>query len=328
MKKSAFFAVLYCSLFYFTMVPSVIGAQTQSVSTEPKLVSPGEVISKQEITIGPPNIRNMWSFKIEYLAPENAQVKKGDVLVKFDGESQRRALVDRQSKLDAAIKQKEQEILRDIATEQELILAVAEAQKNQDIARQKAEITDVSRSQIERKKYQAELNIATTLLEHAKQKLAQHAKIAKINEEVRKARVDKRRARLEQTKEALAKLNLYAPADGMVTYIADWEDNKPAVGENVYMGRSLMQLPSLEQLAVKVQIDEADVAQISAGQKVRVVLDDHPERAFSGVVSHTGRTFRTRSKYDLKVVIDAWIELDDPDKDMMRPGMKANVEFI
>lgn len=292
------------------------------------LIAPAEIVSKQDITLGPPNIRRMWTFKIESLAPENTHVSAGDVLIKFDGERQRRELLDYKSKLDAALKQKDQAILENAAKEQELVLAVAEAKKNRDIAKQKADIVDASHSDIERQKQIAELNITTTLLEFAKQKLSQHHVLTALNLEVQDARIANAKSKVKQTRDAIEKLQLRAPADGIVIYIADYENNKPAVGETVYMGKTLMRLPSLDKLAVKAEIDESNIALIELGQKVRVILDDHPEKAFTGVLSDVGRTFRVRSQWDQKIVIDAWITLDKADPTLMRPGMKANVEFI
>lgn len=292
------------------------------------LIAPAEIVSKQDITLGPPNIRRMWTFKIESLAPENTHVSAGDVLIKFDGERQRRELLDYKSKLDAALKQKDQAILENAAKEQELVLAVAEAKKNRDIAKQKADIVDASHSDIERQKQIAELNITTTLLEFAKQKLSQHHVLTALNLEVQDARIANAKSKVKQTRDAIEKLQLRAPADGIVIYIADYENNKPAVGETVYMGKTLMRLPSLDKLAVKAEIDESNIALIELGQKVRVILDDHPEKAFTGVLSDIGRTFRVRSQWDQKIVIDAWITLDKADPTLMRPGMKANVEFI
>lgn len=302
--------------------------ETSVSQTEQALIAPAELVSLQEITIGPPNIRRMWQFKIEFLARENTLVKQGDLLVRFDGQKLRNDLVGRQSDLDAALKEREKSAIRDEATEQDLILQVAEAKKNRDIAKRKVEITDSSQSEIERQKEIAEFEIATALLTQAEQKLAQHKQAAAVNLEVQNAKVANAEARVKEFQDSIAKLEIKAPADGMVTYIADWEDNKPAVGETVFMGRSLMNLPSLEQLAVKVEIDESLSAQIKPGQAVRIVLDDHPERAFIGSLENLGKTYRTKSQWNLKVVVDAWVTLDEADLSIMRPGMKANVEFI
>jgi HlyD family secretion protein len=61
-------------------------AQNNNDSQRNGLVAPAEIVSLQQITIGPPNVRNMWQFKIEYIANENSLVKKGDTILRFDGQ--------------------------------------------------------------------------------------------------------------------------------------------------------------------------------------------------------------------------------------------------
>ncbi|MDM7862221.1 HlyD family efflux transporter periplasmic adaptor subunit [Alteromonas sp. ASW11-36] len=328
MKLRQVLAATFISVLVWGCADSSTSADSAMNDTSQALIAPAELVSLQEITIGPPNIRRMWQFKIEYLARENTLVKQGDLLVRFDGQRLKNDLISRQSDLDAALKEREKSIIRDEATEQDLILQVAEAKKNRDIAQRKVEITDSSQSEIERLKEIAEFEITTALLAQAEQKLAQHKQAAAVNLEVQNAKVANAEARVKEFEDSIAKLEIMAPADGMVTYIADWEDNKPAVGETVFMGRSLMNLPSLEQLAVKVEIDESLSAQIQPGQPVRIVLDDHPERAFTGRLVNLGKTYRNKSQWNLKVVVDAWVSLDEADLTIMRPGMKANVEFI
>lgn len=292
------------------------------------VVAPAELVSLQDVTIGPPNVRRMWQFKIEYLAKENALLKEGDIVVRFDGQRLKNDLIGRKSQLDAAVKQAEKQLLTDEATKQDLVLDVAEAKKNQEIAQRKVEITDASRSDIEKRKQQAEFEIASELYTQAQQKLRQHEQTMLVNQEVQNAKVANNEARVRIIQESLDKLVIRAPKEGMVIYQKDWEDNKPAVGETVYMGRTLVSLPSLDKLAVKVEFDESDTAKVSVGQTVKVLLDAHPEKPFSGKISSLGQAYRNKSQNNLKVVFDAWVELDELAMDIMRPGMKAKVELL
>lgn len=294
----------------------------------PILIAPAELVSLQDATIGPPNINHMWQFKIEYLAAENTVVNAQDVIVRFDGQRLRDELTTQSSKLDAAIKEAEKKQLDDEAKQQDLALAVAEAKMNQQVAQRKVEITDVSRSAIERKKQVAEHLITQMLHSQAQQKLQQHLASMVVNRDVQTAKIKNLQVRVENIEQSLEKLQIKAPKSGMVIYQKDWEDNKPAVGETVYMGRTLMSLPSLDKIAVKVEFDEADTAKVKVGQSVKVLLDAHPERPFSGIISSLGQAYRHRSQNNLKVVFDAWVELKTLDLEIMRPGMKANVEIM
>ena len=202
--------------------------------------APAELVSLQEINLTPPNVRRMWEFKIEYLARENAIVKEGDVVIKFDGQRLRTDLVTRQSDLDAQIKEAEQKKLKNEARLEQLVLDLAEAKKNKNIAKRKVEITDVSRSQIERKKQQAEFRITTELHAQAIQRMEQHKVAMAVNEQVQAARISKAQSRVDEINDNIKKLQVIAPKSGMVVLVPDNEDKKPAVGDTVFMGSRLL----------------------------------------------------------------------------------------
>lgn len=304
--------------------PEEAAVETQSANM---LSAPAELVSLEEVTIGPPNVRRMWQFKIEYLARENTLIKQGDTVVKFDGQRLRDDLIRRRSELDAAKKESEQKVLEDEQLEQDLVLALAEAKKDQDIARRKVEITDTSRSEVERAKERADFEIATARHQQARQKLDEHRQRMKINQQVSQANVANKQVHVDNILESIEKLTIRAPKDGMVVYLPDWEDNKPAVGDTVWMGRTLLALPSLDNISVKVEFDESDSAKVQTGQPVKLILDAYPERPFPGHISALGQAYREKSQRNPKVVFDAWVELDEQQEGMMRPGMKGTVQL-
>ena len=289
--------------------------------------APAELVSLQEIYLTPPSITNMWEFKIEFMARENAIVKEGDVLIKFDGERLRTDLLTRQSDLDARIKEAEQKKLENEAKLKQLILDLAEAKKDKDIAKRKVEITDVSRSQIERQKQQTEYQITTELHAQSIQRMEQHKVAMLVNEQVQGARISKARSRVDEINDSINKLQVSAPKSGMVVLVPDGEDKKPAIGDTVFMGSRLISLPSLDKIAVKVEFDESFTANVNLGDEVRVTLDAFPEKPFTGKISELGKAYRNKSQNNLKIVFDAWVTLEELDLGIMRPGMKGTVEL-
>lgn len=316
-----------------SLVLMACSEETESVSTpegaEAVVVSaPAELVSLQEISLTPPNIRRMWEYKIEYLARENTIVKEGDLLMKFDGQRLGTDMVSRQSEYDAAIKEAEQKKLVNEAKLEELVLDLAEAKKNKDIAKRKVEITDTSRSEIERKKQQAEYKITTALHNQALQRVEQHKEAMQVNEQVQQAKIAKAKSRVVEMQQSLAKLQVKAPKDGMVVLVPNDDDDKPAIGDTVFMGARIINLPSLDKIAVKVEFDESFTPAVQLGDQVRVTLDAFPERPFTGAISELGKSYRNKSQNNLKVVFDAWVQLDELDLNIMRPGMKATVDLI
>lgn len=320
-----FVLLTLCSLLISACGTDNLPDDDDQVTASKVISAPAELVSLQEISITPPSINRMWEYKIEFIARENTFVKKGDVVLKFDGESLRNNMLTRRSDLDAAVKEAEQKKLANESDLEEFQLDLAEAKKNMDIAQRKVEITDVSRSDIERRKQQAELRIATELHKQAIQRIEQHRITMQINQQVQAAKISKAQSKVDELEQSLQKLRVTAPKDGMVVLIPNDDDEKPAIGDTVSMGRRLLALPALDMLAVKVELDESYTPQIVLGNSVRITLDAFPERPFSGSITELGKTYRNKSSTNQKMVFDAWITLDELDLSIMRPGMKATV---
>ncbi|MEP7703888.1 efflux RND transporter periplasmic adaptor subunit [Paraglaciecola sp. 25GB23A] len=287
-----------------------------------------ELISLKNATLGPPSVSRMWQYKIEFMARENQLVKQGDKIIVFDAQRLKTDLIGHASRLAAEVKKAENEKLKDDATEQDLILALAEAEMNFQKAKRKADITDASRSRIERDKQQAEYEYQTENLAQAKQKLAHHIRAMDINRKVDQGAINMLQSRVTSIERDIAKLTVRAPKDGLVMYTADDDGEKAAVGQTVWMGRSLMQLPSLDDVAIKAEFAEPDTAKLHTGQVVKVIFEAYPENAYMGKISELGKSYYPKSNSNAKVVFDALIELDDNKPEVMRPGMKAKVEVI
>ena len=308
------------------------GLETQnktSQQSDQKVISaPAELVSLQKISITAPSVQSMWQYKIEYIARENTLVKVGDTLLKFDGQKLRTDMVTRRSDLSAAVKEAEQKKLENEAKLEEYNLDLAEAKKNMDIAARKVEITDVSRSDIERRKQQSEFGITTELNKQAIQRVAQHRISMQINGQVQQAKISKAKSEVDELAESMKRLKITAPKEGMVVLIPNGDDEKPAVGDTVFRGSRLMSLPALDKIAVKVEFDESYTSNIVLGDAVRITLDAFPERPFTGEITELGQTYRTKSTNNQKVVFDAWVTLNELELSIMRPGMKATVDTL
>lgn len=304
-----------------------VETDTSTVTVAAELVIPAQLESLQNVNIGPPSISRMWQYKIQRIAPENKIVKPGDMLVVFDGQDLRNRLLTRQSELDAAKKELEKLLLEDEARKEDLILDLAEAKKNRDIAQRKVEITDVSRSEIERRTQQADFDIAKVRMAQAEQRLAEHQARRQINRQVQEARIANYQSKVDEIQDSINKLTITSPSDGIVVVKTNGDGDKHAVGDTVFMGTSLLEIPSLDNLAVKMEVAEADTNKVFIGQQVEVVLNNFPERSFTGTITSKGQAYRAKSSSNQQVVFDVWVTLDSLDNSIMRPGMQASVSI-
>ena len=132
---------------------------------------------------------------------------------------------------------------------------------------------------------------------------------------------------MNELKQGIEKLNVKAAKKGIVVYKEDHRGDKSVVGDSVWMGRTVMELPSLEHLVVKARIDEVDATNVKAGQRVVFSVDAYPEKEFTGEISELGKVFRPQSREVPSVVFDAMVKIDNLDLDYIKPGMNARLNI-
>lgn len=302
-------------------------AVVPTVAEQTAISASGELESKTSSLIAPPSVGHMWQYQIKTMVPENTKVKVGQVVVTFDDKQISDRLIDEQGKLQRAKKELENKEHKEQAKEQELILALAETQMEYDKSKRRIEIVDNSKSENDRRKAQIDFTIAKADLAMAKKRLAYHRENSQMNLKRIKGKVDRLTSRVNAFLSDKEKLKVKAPIDGMVIYRANWEGERPAVGESVQFGQPVIEIAVVEQMQVLAQVAEPDSGKLQVGQKVKVFLDTANEIAYSGRIAQMGRVFRDKSYQDRTRVIDATISLDNIDLKVMRPGMSARVEI-
>lgn len=292
------------------------------------LVATGELISTNTVTVSPPSVAQMWQYKIQYLAPENSKIKKGDVVVRFDPQQLREELMSRQSELAAALKEKEQKRLEQEQEAQDLKLSLAEAKMTFEKEQRKAEIVDEGLSRIQMKKQQKTFEISSLRYQQVQQKIDNFKRETEVNSTVTESKITRLSMLVDQIKADIAKLNIKASKDGIVMYVKDHNGEKPAVGDNLWMGRRVLTIPSLDEIAIQAQFDEPDTTSVEVNNKVKITLEAFPEVPFMGEVTSLGQSYKTKSHQNPKTVFDVLIKLNEVDSNLMRPGMKAKVELV
>lgn len=144
------------------------------------------------------------------------------------------------------------------------------------------------------------------------------------------ARVDQSAASLRSQKDLLNKTVKYAPIDGVVSSLTVREGEFALAN---FSSTPLMIIADMSQINVEVKVDESDIANVRAGQPVKVKIDAFGDREFDGQVTEVAASAITRSGQtiaqttgsqeakDFKVVVK--LNVDKATSDKLRPGMSA-----
>lgn len=310
------------------------GAWLASAAIEPApeaIVERGDLVIGVEVTgaleavhsvfLGPPQVRNLWTFKISMILPEGVPVRQGMPVVRFDTSELERNLRTKIAERDSAEQEIEKERTSQERERRDTALRLAEAEARLRKARLKVEVPPELVEANELRQAHIDLDLAEHEVEHLRQKLDFQKSRGRARIHSLIERRDRAALRVEEIREQIRKMTVVAPRDGTVIYVGDRVDTKKKVGDSVWKMERVVAIPDLQQMKAKGEIDEADAGRVAEGQRVVLRLDAHPDIEYRGTVSRIHRTVQRQRVTPAKVA-RLEIDLDQTDPARMRPGMR------
>jgi HlyD family secretion protein len=272
--------------------------------------------------LGPPDLADVWQFKISFMAPEGATVKQGEVVIGFDDSQLTRTLEEKKTEEQSVQKQIEKKLSEAQMARQSEVLQIAEAEANLRKAQLEVDVpTDLEGSlELQKAKIDAEAMAREVAHQKSHAELARRAdaaELAALGELLHLAeqRVSELRSNIERTK-------VRAPRDGIVIYYVDpWQGTKKKVGDSVEKPDKVLETDDLSVMVARGEVDEVDSSRVLVGQRVTLRLDAHPDAEFGGRIDSIGKIVeRASPKNPLKVMrLDVALDRTDPQR--MLPGM-------
>jgi HlyD family secretion protein len=226
---------------------------------------------------------------------EGDRVKKGDLLVRLDPETEQRLLGQAQAQRETASAS---------LVKAEILYESAAA----DLKR----LEGLKKSQV----------VPVADLEEAGRKVKiqnQEIKICRANLASAEEELKNATARLEDTE-------IRAPRDAIII------DRMVEPGQiissgisSLTAGTTLMVMADLSSILVRSEVNEADISRVKPGQNVRIELDAFPDAVFEGKVIRISPQGHSSSGI---TVFDTIIEVTDSRRSHLRPMMSARVEII
>lgn len=146
-------------------------------------------------------------------------------------------------------------------------------------------------------------------------------------------RLEKLRESLEEVQDELGKMTLLAPCPGYAIYgdpKQPWTREDIKVGGRTWSGQTIMTIPDLRVMQVKLAIHEADVNKLEEGHAATVTMDTYPGLAMVGTVTKIASIAASddgwRRSSDVKT-FDVEITLEANDEVELKPGISAKAEI-
>ncbi|MBD1396132.1 efflux RND transporter periplasmic adaptor subunit [Pontibacter sp. JH31] len=144
-------------------------------------------------------------------------------------------------------------------------------------------------------------------------------------------------ASLKDARENLNKTTIYAPVSGTVSKL-NVEQGERVVGTSQMAGTEIMRIANLNNMEVRVNVNENDIVRVALGDSVIVEVDSYTSKdeKFKGVVTSIANTAKdaasleavTEFEVRIRLLNESYSHLANKNTRPFRPGMTASVDII
>jgi len=276
---------------------------------------------------GPPGFGSYWQFQIVNLVPEGKNVKKGDTLISFDAQKINQDLQQFQNELEQANKELEKTRVQIDLDREDLAAKLAEAENKYAMLKLKqSPFPELARSNdLEADKLA--LEEARREVESIKEWIAWQKKSSDATYKIIESKKTRAELKVAEIKKALENFQARADRDGVAVYKLKWNGDRFQVGENVWTGQPIIEIPDLNTIIAEAFIPEVDIGKLKIGQRAEVAVDALPGKSYSGHITGIGRLVHSKSWDIPNRILEAQIALDQLDTSIMRPAMSIKVKI-
>jgi HlyD family secretion protein len=288
----------------------------------------GNLRAVKATSVAAPRGGGFGPMKIAWLAPDGMPVKKNDVVVRFDPTDPEKRLRDGRSDLDSANAKLHEEQIKSKA-------AVAGRETDADLAKDELDQTRrfqskdqqiFSRNQIIESEIDEHLaNAKEDHAEKAKQieKHLSHSNAAVIAVERNKAQLA-----IDHANKELADMQIVAPHDGILVLRRNWRGQMPKLGDQLWPGQQVAEIPLLDTMEAEVFVLEVDGSGLVEKQPAEVVVEARPDLAFAGKIKLVDKLAQPRQNGSPVNYFAVVIALDKTDHAVMKPGQRVKATLI
>jgi HlyD family secretion protein len=268
------------------------------------------------------------SLRIAWIAPEGTYLEAGEVAVAFDPTEVENTLADRRADLESNDlklgKQQTEAETRIENLERDAELARRDLAHSQEFASK----DELIYSRVEILESRIDQDLAEAKLERARDDALREEVLSRADRDLLAIERRKIAAEVERAESTLGSLEVRAPHDGYFVYKRDWRGQEPRVGETVFRGNPLGELPRLGVMEVEAYVLEADAGDLGPGDRARVHLEAHPGRVYDAEVVHVDAIAKPRHPASPVQYFAVRLTLAESDPEVMKPGQRVRTEIL
>jgi HlyD family secretion protein len=164
--------------------------------------------------------------------------------------------------------------------------------------------------------------------DHAEQEKGIRGSLARTEREL--LEVERRRADLAWDRAAtgLRLIEITAPHAGFVVRERGGRGQRVRVGDTVWRGQKLGELPDLSRMQAEVWVLEADAGGVAPGQRARVVVESRPGEPLEGSVARVDAVPKPRVPASPVQYFGVTLDLAEMVEGAWKPGQRVRAEIL
>lgn len=141
--------------------------------------------------------------------------------------------------------------------------------------------------------------------------------------------VEKQKAALAiaHAQQELSSTEVKAPHQGLFVLERDWRGQLPRIGEQMWPGQTVAQIPLLDTMEVELFVLEVDGDGLAEKQVVEIVVEARPGVTFKGKVKQVEKLAKPRIGEVPVQYFAVVVELEKTDPAIMKPGQRVRAKL-
>lgn len=139
--------------------------------------------------------------------------------------------------------------------------------------------------------------------------------------------IDQNQSLLDQNEERLTKTVVRSPINGTIISLSS-KSGERVVGTGQFPGTEVLKIADLDNMLLKVEVNENDIVNVQVGNPVTITVDAFGERTFKGEVSEIANSAKTQAANTQEEVTNFEVKIKILNHQrLLKPGMSGTADI-
>jgi HlyD family secretion protein len=262
-------------------------------------------------------------LKIAWLAEDGTRVVEGDVVIRFDPSEMQRRLADSKDDVSSTERQIGKVAIDGVASRNKREKTADLADLETKVAKQFETTDEKILSRVEIIEGAIDLEFAEARAEHARTVKQVERSVSSSQLQLHEIEKSHHSQSVDHAKDGLENLQVTAPHPGVLVLARDWHGEPLRVGDTVWSGQTLAELPHVDALEAEVFVLEADAGSLAVGLAAEVVVEAQPGHTWNATVQRIDTLAQPRHPEVPVHYFGVTLALEKTDIERMRVGQRV-----